>query len=553
MTINFTNLFTQLGHAFKSGNDIDTSAGTTVPASRDAFMNSLAALDATDESDVTSGMNSALSSLQSSAASAINGLVVTPAQTLLKVYVENDHPLLSPTLANNTQELIDQMKAAVESVKANQPSTSTTYGAGGSSGGPEGDNVGDSILVFSTKRGDGLVNEHILPESITAAVTAVATGGAATWSLTGQSSVSETSPLWPGGSGISTSITSVTSASGSLVTTGGFETEDSTATNLPYGWVVAVGVLSTTIKMTAVEGQSVVVNGTPTGGFYTLRYTDASGRVYSTVPITFNAAASTVQSALNSLPGLSSVTVTSTGTSPNYSHTVTMTGVTNPAQLSYVSNLTGGTPTITITTPTPGSANVARGARALEIVGNSSELTTLQVPVSLSATTQYAANLWCLVDVVPAAGVLVMDLVDGVGGTVLTDDQGVANTLSITLSGETTAFAPHPVVFRTPSAMPPTVYLRLRLSTALSTGTSLFIDEVAMVAMTELYTGGLYVAAFSGHDDNEVGDEATVTVTNAMAGLIHTWCNRAWSLRTNRLLLPSLTTGAETQSDALIA
>lgn len=559
MTINFATLFTRLGHAFKCGNDIETAGATTVPASRDAFIAGVAALDATDEINVTSGLNGSLDSYKSAGGSAIQGLVVAPSQSLLKVTVHNDKPLLSETTPNLIAELRAQMLNAGESLDANEPSITTSYGSGGSSSGPEGDNTGDGILVFSTKRGDGLVNEFILPETIDAAISSVSSSGAAVWALSGETAITETAVTWPGGSGLSASVTSHTASSSSnllATTTGTFETADATATSLPYGWIVSVGTAGTQFALTAIEQQSVVINGTPTGGYYVLKFTDQAGRTYTTSPIAYNASGSTVATALQALPGLGSISISTTGTSPNYSHTITMTGVTNPTQLAYTSVLTGGSPTITITTPTPGSANVARGARSLYIIGDAATtatLTTIQAPVSVAAGTQYAVNFWGLADVVPAAGVLVLDLVDGIGGTVVNDDQGNANTLTVNLTTETTSFTSHPVVFRTPSVLPATTYLRLRLTTALSTGSNYFVDELCMVAMTELYAGGPFVAAFSGPTDFVVGDEATITVANDMRGALHTWCNRVFALRTNRLLLPTVTDNSETQADTLIA
>lgn len=560
MTINFTTLFTQLGHAFKCGNDIETAGATTVPTSRDAFITGIAALSATDEINVTAGMNTGLDSYKSAGGSAIQSLVQAPAQALLKVTVHNDKPLLSETVVNLITELADQMLDNSETLDANEPSVATSYGEGvGSSSGTSGDNTGNGILVFSTKRGDGLVNEFILPETIDATISSLGTSGLATWALSGETYVSETAVTWPGGSGLSLSLTSHTAASSSnllTTTTGTFETADSTATSLPYGWVASVGTAGTQFNLTDVEVQSVVINGTPTGGYYVLKFTDLDGRTYTTVPLAYNASGSTVQTALTALPGLGSITVSSTGTSPNYSHTITMTGVTNPAPLTYVSVMTGGTPTVTITTPTPGSNFVVRGARSLYFVGDaatSATLTCIQAPVSVSASTQYAVNIWSAVDVVPAAGTLVIDLVDGIGGTVVNDDQGTANTLTIDLTAETTSFVSHSVVFRTPAVLPSTTYLRLRLTTALSTGTNLYMDELCMVSMTELYSGGLYAAAFSGPKDYVVGDAATVTITNDMRGALHTWCNRVFALRTNRQLLPSTAAGTETQADTLIA
>lgn len=558
MTINFSTLFTRLGKAFKVGDDIVTAAATTIPTDRDAYIAELAALDATDELNACVGLNSALDTFRGAAQSAITGLVSGPAVALLQIMVHNDHPLLSETNANCVAELIAQMTAGGASVDANEPAVAVTYGDGGSSDGPEGDNTGNGILVFSVLRGDGRTNEFILPETIDAAITSVSSSGTATWTLMGDAAVPASSVNWPGGSGLSSTLASVTSASNTNVqglgTYGGFETyASSTTPHLPAGFLASVGTLGTHIVLTDIEVQSVTINGAPTGGWYVLKFTDRASRVYSTAPLAYNATSSDVEAELKKLPGLSQVSVTSTGASPDITLTITFTGVTNPATLTYASALTGGSPTITPAVVTASSANVVRGSRALTFVGDSSTLTTIQVPVTLAAGTQYAVNIWTLVDVVPAAGVLKVDLVDGIGGTTLNDAQGTANSLTINLPNETTSFASHPVVFRTPAVLPPTVYLRLRLTTALSTGSKVFMDELCMVPMTELYTGGLYAAAFSGPDDFAVGDSALVTVTNDMRGALHTWCSRAWSLRENRLLLPSDASNAETISDTLIA
>jgi hypothetical protein len=253
---------------------------------------------------------------------------------------------------------------------------------------------------------------------------------------------------------------------------------------------------------------------------------------------------------LQSLPFLGSVTVSSTGTSPNYTHTITFYSVANPSALTYTSGLTGGTPTITIATPTPGSSAIHRGARALEFNGNASELTTIQTEVTLAAKTCYCLNFWALCDVAPAAGELTVDLVDGIAGTVVQDDQGNNNTLAVDLTALGTYPTPQSACFHTPTAMPPLIYLRFRLTTALSNTTSLFLDEVSMVQMTELYASGLYAAAFSGPTDFVAGDGATITVVNNREGLMHEWLNRLLGLSNQKLMLPTASTG--TQTDALI-
>jgi len=101
---------------------------------------------------------------------------------------------------------------------------------------------------------------------------------------------------------------------------------------------------------------------------------------------------------------------------------------------------------------------------------------TLGVPLP---STSYAVQFWAKCDVVPAAGVLTVDLIDG-SGNVVNDDQGTANTESFTLSGFTTSFASKSTVFRLPKLVPSTLKIRLRMSTALSTGSNLFVDHLAM-------------------------------------------------------------------------
>lgn len=93
--------------------------------------------------------------------------------------------------------------------------------------------------------------------------------------------------------------------------------------------------------------QTVAITGTPTGGTYRLNYNG-----FWTGQLVYNASAATVQAALTAIPGLSAVTVTATGVSPNYTHTVTFVGVASPATLTSASSLTGGAPVITVATPT---------------------------------------------------------------------------------------------------------------------------------------------------------------------------------------------------------
>lgn len=101
--------------------------------------------------------------------------------------------------------------------------------------------------------------------------------------------------------------------------------------------------------------QTITIAGTPTGGTYTLTWNGNT-----TSALVFNATQAQVQAALQALPGLWKVTVATTGTSPNYTHTVTMTaaGATLAGSavgaITATSSLTGGSPTITPAVTTAG-------------------------------------------------------------------------------------------------------------------------------------------------------------------------------------------------------
>lgn len=114
-----------------------------------------------------------------------------------------------------------------------------------------------------------------------------------------------------------------------------------------------------TAQSTPVTGvQTVVITGSPTGGTYTLTW---NGNTTAALP--YNATQSQVQAALQALPGLWKATVLTTGTSPNYTHTVTLTAagaaLTGSAvgAISDTSSLTGGSPSITCSVTTPGAGD----------------------------------------------------------------------------------------------------------------------------------------------------------------------------------------------------
>jgi hypothetical protein len=204
------------------------------------------------------------------------------------------------------------------------------------------------------------------------------------------------------------------------------------------------------------------------------------------------------------------------------------------------------------------------GLSSLNIVGNGSELTSVAQVFgdatngtrgTLASETQYAVNLWVKVDSTPAAGVLEVSLVDG-SNTIVNDQQGTANSFTKSLTTVSTTWVAVNGVFRTPYILPSTLKLRVRLSTAMTTGRNLYVDRVAMTRMTQVYTGGPSVAVFSGASNFFVPDNFTAAITNNRGGAsngktFQCLFNRFFNMSQLGLLLPS--SNSPTISDSLIA
>lgn len=148
------------------------------------------------------------------------------------------------------------------------------------------------------------------------------------------------------------------------------------------------------------------------------------------------------------------------------------------------------------------SADQYAGSSALQIVGDGATLTALVQQLSvanLASLTPYGLNAFMKVDVVPAAGVLTIDLFDG--SNVINDEAGNPCQLVVDLTALSTSYAPANFGFALPEPLPSNVYLRMRLTTALSSGSSLLVDHAALAALSQ--PGSVagqtpYLAFFSG-------------------------------------------------------
>lgn len=174
-----------------------------------------------------------------------------------------------------------------------------------------------------------------------------------------------------------------------------------------------------------------------------------------------------------------------------------------------------------------------------------------------TALTAYGVSFWVRVTTVPAAGVLTCDLIDGTGA-VVADAQGVNNTFTrvITTLVNLTWTAVQGV-FRLPKAIPAGLKIRLRLSTAMTAGSSLNIDQLTLAELAEPYPGGPLIGVFSGATGWAELDGYTLAVANDRGGGLYgatfqTVFERFYGMTNFGLLLPSTTSGGETQPDTLI-
>lgn len=526
--VNEDGLFDVQAKAFAVLNTLFTAIGTTVPTSVESFISQFLLRSDASDLDVFRAMENlpaAMTSWQSQA-STLSSQVRTNLQEFLLELVAADADQPERTLTFALQYLIDQMLADGDYVTANTISLTLTAGL---------TNVGDVAVCYSELRGDGQVNQNVLAETID--VTISSTTGPVLRLRSPLAQANRLAHDWPMGSGVNTTL-AATDPAASLLSNGDFE--DVTIDDVPDDWIVHVGTPGTTVKVTDVEVQTVEISGTPTGGSYLLQWTGADSITHSTGPLAHNASSSAVQTALRTIPALAAVTVSSSGTSPNYTHTVTFYGVAgDPGQLTSVNDLTGGTsPTIAHATGTASSTGAYRG-RALEYDSNGTEVTALYHALSLSVETVYFCHLRVKRVGAAAAGEVRIEIVDGIGGTVIDDGEGNAAELVLTASAiSDSAHDSEWFSFRIPPGTTMPVYLRIRISTAVSNTASIFFDDVAIAAGTRLYAGGPYVAAFAGGTTSHPDDLWELAVANDRAGLNQEWYNRVFDMAAKDLLLP---------------
>lgn len=544
MSLNYTDgsegIFDVLGKLFKAIDVANTARGTTVPAAIDGLLDKFK-----NDAATTAAMELAFSVVPSAqigwqgSGDGLASQLATVAEGYLRGVVARDAAQPADTLDNALAYLMAQMLADDYYVDPNVVAVSALTAGGANS-------TNDLAILYTSKGGDGKNLENLLAEDAAIDLTSVS-GGVSLRSL-GKAAQNLLSQDWPAGSGHSTQWSAADPAA-SLLANGDFE--DAAAANSPDDWILLDGVPGTAYVLTNVEVQRLVVAGTPTAGGYYLRYTSPAGPVYVTERLSFDADGTAVQSALQALPGLGSVSVSTTGTTPNYTHDITFTGEAgNLTTLAVESQLDTGT--ITPSQVTAGDANAYRG-QSLTVVGSAAANRRIyqQLP-TLTADTVYFVCVRHKKTGTPAAGTVRVALVPGYGGSVLTDSAGNnnSNTFDLTAGDVTTSYTAGWLAVRVQPSTPQPIYLEINVQN-LSAGTTYCLDEVVLVEGTPLYAGGPVVAAVQGKAPPSSGDKWTLTTTNNRAGSFQEWFERVYSMRSQGLLLRSA--GSTNIPDSLIA
>ena len=169
--------------------------------------------------------------------------------------------------------------------------------------------------------------------------------------------------------------------------------------------------------------------------------------------------------------------------------------------------------------------------------------------------TNYILSYWIKADVVPAAGVLTIDLIDG-SNNVIADTGSTNNTYALTLSGISTSYVQKSARFALPKDVPSTVKIRIRVTTAISTGSNIYIDDLALMKAVPLYTTGPEFAIFRGSVATLTGDRWTMALTISASGAIQRGFQKLFksdTLTGGPFYLPSNAAGSETVADTLIS
>ncbi len=149
-----------------------------------------------------------------------------------------------------------------------------------------------------------------------------------------------------------------------------------------------------------------------------------------------------------------------------------------------------------------------------------------------------------------------VEIIEGIGGPATRDKEGGENALRVDLTGiAEDAHSSQFFSFRLARDPVQPIYLRIRLVNGLATGDAIYIDDMIVIAATELYPGGPFANAVIGKTAAVVEDNWSLTLVNSRGGLflgdVQKWFTQNFDMNGKRLLLPS--SGTNNIPDGVIA
>jgi len=518
--VNADGMFNVLGKAFQVIVALNLSRGTTIPTEVDDASDSWK-LDTDSPGSV--GKTSAAITTSMEQWQASGDVVASAVQAFARDYVvalvNQDADLDDPTLANCLKELVRQMSSGAYYVTGNTTSITVTPSV----------TTTDAYVVASLTRGDGQSQKQPIPEVITL----TGDGVGSTLAMSSEKSVPSLRWNWPQGSGVSSPLRLGTSTS-SLLTNSGFE---ELASGFPSGWVPYTGAVSTVWAVTAVEVQTITISGSPASGFYFIGVTGPDGVSRLTDRLSYNATSGAVQTALRALPGLSKVTVDTTGTTPNYTHTVTFEGCASDLSLmTSVNRLNTGS--IAHAQVTAGST-LAYTGRGITLLGDGATNAELLATLPVLKTDTVYALTWRQKVAAAATGQVRFAVVASPGGAVVNDSQGTANSVTVDVSTLTTSWAVGTLWIRIPASASQPLTLAIKATTPVQNAKTFCLDELVLQEAAATYKGGPFLAAGHGNTPPLVTETWTITVANDRAGVLLEYLDRTLGLRDADIVVPT--------------
>lgn len=550
-------LFTVLGQIFGAHESLGTVRSTTIKAQIQQAVDAYK-LKTTADLQFDRAINAAARAEQTwrTAGDTLAAALARDAAGLLTEVVKADSDtVFRGQLAEALQYLIDEM--LVDDVFVAPATVTAVYAA-------DADNSATDLALFVWTY-DHLTRQ--LDTSIAESIEVLCTeGGAsleqqalATLRFRGErgprNKLSEEFPA-DAGSGIERTIRPLT-PSDSLLSNGGFE--DATIANIPDDWIVKVGTPGTTLLLTTWESQTITITGTPSAGTYQVQLTDpVTGLVHLTEALDYDATADDLQTALRAVTGLaidlSEITVTATGTSPNFVHTVEFVGVRgNLALMTVLNNTTAGSFAVA---QVAAGDNLSVQGRGLKMTAHASVLQAIFQPITLKPDTVYFLGYWLTPSTTPTQGVFTASINNETEvGSVVSPHTGVGGgqATDLTLIASKTArgfFFSLPSRSAAGDSVAGPLYVCLNKGTAEPTA-DIVIDEVVLVEATQLYPGGPYVAALAGNAGVVEGDLWTLAVGNNYASKWQKYFDAFFDTAGKRKLLP--TAGSTQIAEALVS